>query len=63
MVTLWLTGTISHLTLTYIQVGVQFVQIGDHPEAAAFLQELDDCLQGNHAVRVSYVDETGDKSC
>ncbi|EIN10988.1 hypothetical protein PUNSTDRAFT_65748, partial [Punctularia strigosozonata HHB-11173 SS5] len=38
-----------HFPLT--QIGVQFVQIGDHPEAAAFLQELDDDLQRNHTIR------------
>jgi len=33
------------------QIGIQFVQIGDSPRAAAFLQELDDGLAANHGVR------------
>ena len=38
-----------------IQVGIQFVQIGDSPHAAEFLQELDDSLTSDHGVRVSHV--------
>lgn len=33
------------------QVGIQFVQIGDDPEATAALQELDDELARTHGVR------------
>ena len=36
-----------------VQVGIQFVQIGDSLRAAAFLQELDDDLTSNHGIRVS----------
>jgi hypothetical protein len=36
-----------------VQVGIQFVQIGDSPQAAEFLKELDDGLASNHSVRVS----------
>jgi hypothetical protein len=35
------------------QVGIQFVQIGQSPGAAEFLQELDDNLTSNYGVRVS----------
>ncbi|WVQ79243.1 hypothetical protein IAT38_001339 [Cryptococcus sp. DSM 104549] len=33
------------------QVGIQFLQIGDDPEAREALQELDDGLSGEHGVR------------
>jgi len=33
------------------QVGIQFVQIGNSPHAAEFLQELDDSLSSGHGVR------------
>jgi len=34
--------------------GVQFVQIGDDPEATESLQELDDDLAGAHGIRVCF---------
>jgi hypothetical protein len=36
-----------------VQVGIQFVQIGNSLLAAEFLQELDDGLTSNHGIRVS----------
>ncbi|TFK43865.1 hypothetical protein BDQ12DRAFT_675689 [Crucibulum laeve] len=33
------------------QVGIQFVQIGNLPEATAYLQELDDALKGKYGMR------------
>ncbi|CCM01741.1 uncharacterized protein FIBRA_03807 [Fibroporia radiculosa] len=33
------------------QVGIQFVQIGDSPDATAFLHELDDCLSQTYGIR------------
>jgi len=33
------------------QVGIQFVQIGQSPGAAEFLQELDDSLSSNYGIR------------
>ena len=39
------------------QIGIQFVQIGDDPDATEALKELDDNLGPTHGVRVSsYVD-------
>lgn len=38
-----------------IQVGIQFVQIGNDPGATRYLQELDDQLQGQHGIRVSHL--------
>lgn len=35
------------------QLGIQFVQIGDDPDATAALKELDDKLSPTHGVRVS----------
>jgi len=35
------------------QLGIQFVQIGDDPNATAALKELDDNLGPTHGVRVS----------
>ena len=35
------------------QLGIQFVQIGDDPDATAALKELDDNLGPTHGVRVS----------
>lgn len=35
------------------QFGIQFVQIGDDPDAAEALKELDDQLGPDHGVRVS----------
>ena len=35
------------------QLGVQFVQIGNDPDATAALKELDDNLGPEHGVRVS----------
>ena len=41
------------------QLGIQFVQIGDDPNATAALKELDDNLGPAHGVRVSnYVDHS-----
>lgn len=37
----------------HVQVGIQFVQIGNSILAAEFLQELDDGLTSNHGIRVS----------
>ena len=44
---------VAHTYRFAIQVGIQFVQIGDSPHAAEFLQELDDSLMSGHSVRVS----------
>jgi len=39
------------------QLGIQFVQIGDDPDATDALKELDDSLGPVHGIRVSnYVD-------
>jgi hypothetical protein len=35
------------------QLGIQFVQIGDDPDATAALKELDDDIGPTHGVRVS----------
>jgi len=47
------------------QFGVQFAQIGDDPEAAEALQELDDDLAAAHGirVRVSRLFHTCERGC
>ena len=37
------------------QLGIQFVQIGDDPEATAALKELDDGLEQKHGIQVCRV--------
>jgi hypothetical protein len=35
-----------------MQVGIQFVQVGNSAKAREFLEELDDNLSSNHSIRV-----------
>lgn len=48
----WLCPLVRAVSHPYVQLGIQFVQIGDNHNVEEFLRKLDDDLKGKHGIRV-----------